>query len=117
MLSERCVGVAVIIAITRPLALKTPMPPVPGAGVLREQVHEADVQGGLLGTIGVVLARCVGLRAIQLERIGRAGAIGGVEVRVVVQEGRDQPFTAGEFSSAVKASSPTGLVAFAKVPK
>ena len=54
------------------------------AGVEREQVHQAAVKRLLLGRVVVVLIVGGSLRTVQAERVGGAGAVGGIEVRIGV---------------------------------
>ena len=81
------------------------------AGVEREQVHHSAVKGHLLRRVVVVLIVGGSLRAIQTERIGRAGAVGRIQIGIGVAECADNAVDAGVLGSGVKAGSPAGLVA------
>src|SRR6185437_10602468 len=56
--------------------------------IQREEVVLAAIDGLLFGRVGMALVGCVGLGAIEAERVGSAGAVSRIQVGIVLEQCR-----------------------------
>ncbi len=72
------------------------------AGVEREQIHQAAIEGELFGRVVMILVIRGSLGAVQAKRIGGAGQVKRIEVGVVGQKSEGQPIDIRGAGSRVK---------------